>query len=341
MRRAALALFVLAPWAAECSWGGFTAVDFLIVVVFLGPMYGGAVVLIRETARRTGGGWPMIVLLATAYGVLQVGIIDQALFNVDFLDDTQFADNARGARNTWVPGLGFSAAQLVSYVANHVVLTVCAPIAIVESWMDPGRRHRPWLRWPGLLVVGVLFLLGSWIVHSDTSDGFLASPLQRVVAVSVVVALVAAALLVARSARGRREHAGSARPAPRPLWIVLVVVLARLADDQVPRWWGVALMLAAMAVAGGLVLWWSRRPGWGQGHVLAAASTSLVLSALFAWVVPTYEPSSTLAAVTGDLAVTVVALALVGGAWWRLRRRRDRPRRRPEPTAGAGSPNRF
>ena len=75
MRRAALALFVLAPWAAECSWGGFTAVDFLIVIVFLGPMYGGAAILIRETARRTGGGWPMIVLLALAYGILQVTLI--------------------------------------------------------------------------------------------------------------------------------------------------------------------------------------------------------------------------------------------------------------------------
>jgi hypothetical protein len=319
MRRAALALFVLAPWAAECSWGGFTAVDFLVVVVFLGPMYGGAALLIRETARRTGGGWPMIVLLAIAYGVLQVSVIDQALFNVDFLDDTQFAANAVGARRTWVPGLEFSAAQLLSYVGNHVVLTVCAPIAIVESLVGPERRHRPWLRWPGLVVVSVVFVLGSLLVHSDNRKGFDPTDVQRGVAVSVVVALVAAALLLTR---GRREHVGSGRRAPRPLWIVLVVVGARLTDDQVPNWWGVALMLTAFVVAGGLILRWSRRPGWGQGHVLAAASTSLVLSAFFAWVVPTYEPASTLASVTGDLAVTVVALALVAGAWWRLRRDR-------------------
>ncbi|GIJ68336.1 hypothetical protein [Virgisporangium ochraceum] len=314
MRRAALALFVLAPWAAECSWGGFTAVDFLAVVVFLGPMYGGAAVLIREAARRLHGGWPMIVLLATAYGVLQVSIIDQALFNVDFLDDTQFADDARDARRTWVPGLEFSAAQLVSYVGNHVVLTICAPIAIVESFVSPERRRRPWLRWPGLVVVSVLFLLGAWIVFDDTSDGFLASPLQRAVTVLVVGALVVAALVPARS-RG----VPPAGRAPRPLWIVLLVVAARMADGLVPTWWGVVLMLVAAAVAGGLILRWSRREGWGQGHVLAAASTSLVLAALFAWFVPTYAPSSTVEAVTGDVAVTVVALALVTGAWWRLR----------------------
>ncbi|GIJ55757.1 hypothetical protein [Virgisporangium aurantiacum] len=315
MRRAALALFVLAPWAAECSWGGFTAVDFPFVVLFLAPMYGGAALLIREAARRTGGGWPMIVLLAAAYGVFQVSFVDQALFNVDFLDDTQFAANAVGARRTWVPGLEFSVAQLLSYVGNHVVLTVCVPIAIVETFVSPERRHRPWLRWPGLLVTAILFVLGCWIVFADTSKGFVASPLQRAVAAGVVVALAVAAVRLPRRSPGRSD----ARP-PRPLWIVLVVVAARLTDDQVPGWWGVALMVAATAVAGGLILWWSGRPGWTQGHVLAAASTSLLLAATLAWVVPTYEPSSTLAAVTGDLAMTVVALALVGGAWWRLRR---------------------
>jgi hypothetical protein len=317
MRRAALALFLLAPWAAECSWGGFTAADFGLVVVFLAPMYGGAALLIREAARRTGGGWPMIVLLAAAYGVLQVSFIDQALFNVDFLDDTQFAENALGARRTWVPGLDFSAAQLLSYVGNHVVLTVCAPIAVVETFVSPENRHRPWLRRPGYLTVSVLFVLGCWLVHADTSNGFTATTIQRLVAASVVVALVATALVIRRAASRMKE--ASRGTAPRPLWIVLVVAVARLTDDQVPGWWGVALMLTASAIAGALVLRWSRRPGWSQGHVLAAASTSLVLAAALSWVVPTYEPASALASVTGDLAVTVVAVLLVGGAWWRLR----------------------
>jgi hypothetical protein len=213
-------------------------------------------------------------------------------------------------------------------VGNHVVLTICAPIAIVETFVASERRHLPWLRRPGLAVTAALFVLGCLIVHSDTSDGFAAGPLQRPVAVSVVVALVAAALVHASRARRRREHAVSARRAPRPLWIVLVVSVTRLADDQAPDWWGLALMAGAFTVAGGLILWWSRRPGWGQGHVLAAGSTSLALSAVLAWVVPTYEPASTVASVTGDLAVTVIALALVGGAWWRLRSvdRAPRPR---------------
>ena len=89
-----VALFFLAPWTAECSWGGFTAQEFPFVVMILGPLYGGAAILIREYARRSGAGWPAIVLLATAFGVIQAGLVDQSLFNTHFLDDTQFSGSA-------------------------------------------------------------------------------------------------------------------------------------------------------------------------------------------------------------------------------------------------------
>ncbi|MGY3515013.1 hypothetical protein ACVMYR_01705 [Micromonospora sp. PTRAS2] len=51
-----LALFALAPWAAECSWGGFVVTDYPLVLIFLAPLYGGAALLVRAVARRIGGG---------------------------------------------------------------------------------------------------------------------------------------------------------------------------------------------------------------------------------------------------------------------------------------------
>ena len=140
-----LALMALAPWAAECSWGGFGLAGFLPVVIVLAPMYGGAAVLIRETGRRLGGGWPTLVLLAAAFGLAQAGLVDQSLFNRDFLDDTEFASLAGGAEATWVPVIGVSAQQVVTYVGNHIALSICAPIANVESYLSPGRSQRPWL----------------------------------------------------------------------------------------------------------------------------------------------------------------------------------------------------
>ncbi|MFF5213722.1 hypothetical protein [Micromonospora sp. NPDC000442] len=191
-----VALLFLAPWAAECSWGGFAGTDMLLVVVVLAPMYGGAAVLIREAARRTGGGWPMIVLLAAGFGVVQAGLVDQSLFNPDYLADTEFAELSAADR-TRVPVLGISAQEAISFLGNHVALTICAPIAIVESYLSPARRLRPWLRAPGLVAMTVVYLLGSLLVFADDSGrkGFLASPGQLIGATSVVLALVVVAAL--------------------------------------------------------------------------------------------------------------------------------------------------
>ncbi|MFG1801677.1 hypothetical protein ACGFI4_16085 [Micromonospora carbonacea] len=126
--------------------GGFVVTDYPLVLIFLSPLYGGAALLVRETARRTGGGWPAIVLLAAAFGVVQAGLVDQSLFNTGFLDDTECAEFDSAAAQTRVPVLGFSVGQAFDYVGNHVALSICAPIAIVESLVSPHRRQQPWLR---------------------------------------------------------------------------------------------------------------------------------------------------------------------------------------------------
>ncbi|GAB3947746.1 hypothetical protein [Micromonospora vulcania] len=333
-----VALLVLAPWAAECSWGGFTLDEFLPVVIFLGPMYGGAAILIRETARHLGGGWPTIVLLAAAFGVLQAGLVDQSLFNPDYLDDTEYADTRATAEATLVPGLGFSARQAFDYVGNHITLTICAPIVLVESILGPGRRLRPWLGRPGLVVVGVVYLLGSLLIFNDSGrKGFLASPLQLAFAGALVLALVAAALLPhwrrpRRAAAPAAEvrpadpsRAGTsavkARRAPHPIWVGLVVVAVHFGTDLAPGWPGLGIALALAAVVGGLIALWSSRAGWGQRHVLAAGSASLVTAAGFAYLVPPYAHASPAQALAGDIAVSLVTVTLLGVAAWRLRAR--------------------
>ncbi|MGC4865386.1 hypothetical protein ACLQ3B_08125 [Micromonospora sp. DT53] len=312
-----IALLLLAPWAAECSWGGFAIDDFLPVLIFLGPMYGGAAILIRETARHLGAGWPTIVLLAAAFGVLQAGLVDQSLFNPDFLDDTQYADTRTAAEATLVPGLEFSLRQAFDYVGNHIVLTICAPILLIESLLGANRRLRPWLGRPGLAVVGVIYLLGSLFIFFNINNdkGFLASPLQLSFATALVLVLVGTALLP----RWRHPRPRRARRAPHPLWVGLPVVLVRLGSDLAPGWAGVAIALALAAVAGGLIAYWSSCNGWGQRHTLVAGTTSLAMAAAFAYLVPPYSPASPAAALAGDIAVTVITVTLVVAAWWRLR----------------------
>jgi hypothetical protein len=85
MRRLApvFALFFLSPLVAEFFLGDFPVVLLFLIIVFA-PMYGGGALLIRELARRTGRGWPTMVLLALAFGVLQEGLLTESLFNKDY-----------------------------------------------------------------------------------------------------------------------------------------------------------------------------------------------------------------------------------------------------------------
>jgi len=53
----------------------------LFFVVFLAPLYGGAVLLIREVTVRTGRGWPSRLLLATAFGVAMPTLVDVSLWS--------------------------------------------------------------------------------------------------------------------------------------------------------------------------------------------------------------------------------------------------------------------
>ncbi|MFC7545675.1 hypothetical protein [Plantactinospora sp. GCM10030261] len=331
-----VALLLLAPWAAECSWGGFTVVDYPGVLIILAPMYGGAAVLIREVARRTGGGWPAIVLLAGAFGVIQAGLVDQSLFNLGYLEDTEFADLVEANGRTVVPGLGFDAGQAIDFVGNHIALSICAPIALVESFLPPHRRNRPWLGGPGLLAVGVLYVLGSLLIFSDDGGrkGFLASPAQVTFASVVTLVLVGAALLPRR-----RPVARPGRP-PRPV----VVGLAALGPHAVgylvygTGWLSVVIRLAAAGVLAVLLMRWSRRAGWGHRHVLAACAAGLAQAAVTAYLVPPYAPASPTVALVSDIAVSVITVTLVVAAFRRLRPADGKPAADPTDPAPADVP---
>ncbi len=81
----ALGLFVLAPLVAEFLLGNLP-ITALPALVLLAPLYGGGALLIREVARRTGRGWPTMIVLALAYGVLEEGITTMSLFNPAYVN---------------------------------------------------------------------------------------------------------------------------------------------------------------------------------------------------------------------------------------------------------------
>ena len=328
----ALLLLVLAPLIAEFLLGDF-AVRQLYVLVILLPLYGGGALLIREVTRRTGRGWPTIVLLALAYGIFEEGITTMSLFNPGYA-------GAHLLHYGFIPLLGTSLAWDVFVVAIHAVFSISTPILIAEG-VAGTRRTEPWLRTPGLVVAIALFVLGA-LVNTGLQvavSHFVASPAQLVTVVVLIVALV----LVAFAAFPPRA-AQPAEPGSWRAWLAFPVVLVLLSAFMEVRHglpgrgvaaaWVIVLMLLALAVLGAVVLFGSRRPGWAPMGCLAVAAGAV---GTYGWLsLAAFGAGHTnLGVRTGpaDLAGQVLLILLVFGLIG-LGAARNRPRHlvaRPQP----------
>lgn len=316
MRRIApvLGLLVLSPICAEYLIGYTESVgrplDLLSGLLILAPLYGTVAVMIREVTRRTGRGWPTILLLGLAFGLLQAGLIDQSLFTPAASDIPTWETDRRA---TLVPALGLSAAQASNWVIGHLVWSFAAPIAVVEACV-PDRAGRAWLGRAGMTVMVVLYLSAAALIFSESRgpEGTIATPTQL-----ATTAVIAAALIVAAFAVPRRTTAAPGRLPP--LWVVAAVAAAVLtAHVLLPATWpGVAVDVVVMA-SGGLLLWrWSGRPGWGRRHVLVVAGAALVVYAALSFVVdPVGDPPAAARYATN----TVLALTVLALLTWAYRR---------------------
>lgn len=263
-------LLVLAPFVGEYLLGNLS-IRILPALPFLVPMYGGGALLIREVVRRTGFGWPAILLLGAAYGLIEAGLADQSLFNPTFEGhDFQAA--------TPVPALGISAENSLSFVVGHAVWSIGVPIALVEH-LTPTRRTSPWLGPAGLTVTALAYTWGLWIVFRELheSEGFLATPAQLTGAAVVAALLVAAAFLTRRPG-GVPEGAGRV---PRP-WLVAAggFVVSGVFVARPDSWAGFGFGLALLPLAAVAVSALARRPRWTQEHRVALAGGVLLT---YAW----------------------------------------------------------
>ena len=143
LRSLAPVLFVLlfAPVTAEYLIGYDDTIANPAVLIFglffFAPLYGAPAILIRELARRRGFGWPTILLLATAFGLIEAGLVDQSLFDPPYRDIPYWQDLRVP---TYLPWAGTSAYMALTFVAGHVFGSVAAPLALAES-LWPARRQ--------------------------------------------------------------------------------------------------------------------------------------------------------------------------------------------------------
>jgi hypothetical protein len=275
----AVALFFLSPMVAEFLLGDFPLSKIGILLI-LAPFYGGGAILIREITRRTGRGWPTILTLALAYGIFEEAFTTQTLFNPDYL-----GLHLHLLEPAFIPALGISAWWTVFVLTLHTVWSISVPIAIMEA-LFPRRAHTPWLKWLGLSIVTVLFVLiaCTMTVHSVQSDShhFMASNRQFAVSAVCCIVVAIAAFLLPR----RRDDRRPGNP-PSP-WITGALSLAAcsifLIVPSVWGWGAVAIYLALDVIVASATLTWSRRSGWNGLHTLSLAGGAALSYAWHAFI---------------------------------------------------------
>jgi hypothetical protein len=269
----AIGLFFVAPLVAEYLLGDIP-IKMLGVLAILAPLYGGGALLIREVTRRTGRGWPTIIVLAFAYAVLEEAFTTQTLFNPNYLNL-----NLHLLQPAYIPALGIGGWWTVFVLTLHTVWSISVSIALVEA-LVPDRATTPWLRGLGLTVTSVLFTLAviATTAQQIKQSHFIASKTQFVTAAMVcIVAILAAFRLPARST----AHASGLVPSP---WIIGAgALLEGSVFLIVPNSWGwlavgVYLLLDILAIAAVSVL--SHRDGWDGSHRLALAGGAALA---YAW----------------------------------------------------------
>ncbi|MEV0381118.1 hypothetical protein [Nonomuraea sp. NPDC050643] len=324
-KRAAWTLVALAPVCGELTFG---AIPFHLIwlLPFLIPMYGAGVLLIREALRRTGGGWPSLLLLGLVYELVEDGFGLQALTS-----PTLYRAGEWGPRV-----LGFNTTYWEAQAGYHIVFSVMIPIMLTDLF-HPGHRDRPYLRRGGLIGVAAVAVLGVAMVRlliPPVMDPGYQAPPVALAGIGLAGALLA--VIALRVLPGRTPSPPPDMNPPKPVVAGLLAALATSAfltllipSGEPPAVgqgvWVFLPMTLAAGVAGGfgwLLHRWSA--GWTDRHSLWLAGGALVSHTLFGSVVFASAPVDR-AGQIGFAVLTALLLTLLA--------RRLGPRRRSSPVS--------
>jgi hypothetical protein len=269
----AIGLFLFSPLIAEFLLGDLPA-TLILGLIILAPLYGAGALLIREVVRRRGLGWPSIVVLALAYGIIEEAYTTESLFNPDYADQHLLSYGH-------VHFLGLGIPWTLFVLTLHTVWSICVPIALVEG-LARDRRTTPWLRTPGMIVTTVLFGIGIGVstVVGQNSYPYNATTAQYLGAAIAVVVLIVIAFLLPRSRPGKVDASG-----PNPWLVGVVSLVLSSAFIALPHEWVTATqyetIVLGLDVVAIVIIWvWSRSRGWGDAQRLGLAGGALLT---YAW----------------------------------------------------------
>jgi len=98
----------------------------------LSGLYGSGALIVRESVRRWGKGWPSVLLLGAAYGILEEGVMVKSFFDPSWPDLGLLGVYGRWMGVNWV-----WAEWLTIY---HAIYSITIPILLIELLFPAYRR---------------------------------------------------------------------------------------------------------------------------------------------------------------------------------------------------------
>jgi hypothetical protein len=267
------------------------------------PMYGGGALLIRELTRRTGRGWPTILLLGAAYAIIEEAFTTQSLFNPHYLGMHLLS-------HAWIPALGTSAWWTLFMLNVHPFWSIGVSVALVEG-LFPSRATAPWLGKVGLSVTAVFFALGACAgtLYQFHHDPFRASAAQFIVSGLSVAAFVAAAFFIPPPSPSRNPN-----PVPSPWLTGLAAFVCGAAVFLSPiLWdWGAVVLMAAVDLVFlvGLGLF-SQCSAWTSLHTFSIGAAGAIFYGAHAFLQGPVVPAPKSIVLMSHVIMLAAALAVV------------------------------
>ena len=278
---AAASLFFLAPLVAEYLLGDIPLSQ-LAALIALAPMYGGGAILIRETVRRSGRGWPTFILLALAYAVMEEALVSTTLFDPHYLGLSLLAYG-------YIPAVGTALPWLIYVLSIHVIWSMAVPIGLTEAlFHDP--EQKPWLGKIGLAVTCLLLAFGAIAaaLFQRHNDPFRDTPAEMICSVAVILLLVVAAFRFPRRAPTQSPRAAPVAAVAGIAFLLGSALLLLYGRGSSAGWPWPATVLAELLADGlliGLFWWATRMRAWNALAAWGAATGGMLVYAWYGYVI--------------------------------------------------------